>query len=222
MNSLSRRHPRLRSNGFTLVELLVSITLLSMLMLGLVSAMGTLGTTADKVDARADRSSEFRLVSAFLREILSELPSSVRPVGAAGEARLYFNGTERDLVWLGNMPARHGLGGLHHMRMDLTGDGVLSLHYLPFVAADQAPQWSLASSHRLLEGVTDLRFSYERPATAAEPLLRWFDHWDATATLPGRVRVDLAVDGVRWAPLWIVVRSPELRNRVRIVHGPES
>ena len=102
------------------------------------------------------------------------------------------------------------------------GGGVLMFRYVPFFAADQDPHWQLAASHRLLERVTDFRLSYERAGTNADPGPRWFDHWDGITTLPVRVRVDIAVDGVRWAPLWVVVRSPDIRNRVRIVHGPDS
>lgn len=216
------RRPRSPGAGFTLVEILIAITLLSLLMLGLVSAMATLGVTADKLDARADRSSDARLVGAFLQEVLSESPSTITRPETAGEARLYFSGSRRELVWLGNMPARHGVGGLHHLRLEWTSEGVLMLRYQPFIAADQAPQWALASSHRLLEHVSEFRLSYERAGTTADPSPRWFDHWDGITTLPARVRVELAVDGVKWPPLWVVVRSPDIRNRVRIVHGAES
>src|SRR5256885_9315800 len=61
-----------RQKGFTLVELLVVMALLSLLMLGLASAMSTVSQTQERVDARLDRMDHQRVSIGFLRTVLGQ------------------------------------------------------------------------------------------------------------------------------------------------------
>ena len=63
---------RVRSalQGFTLVELLVTMALLSLLMLGMASALRTMAQTEERVDARLAKADEFRVATGFLRSIV--------------------------------------------------------------------------------------------------------------------------------------------------------
>ena len=64
---------RTGSRGFTLIELLVTMALLSLLMLGMASALRTMAQTEERIDARLARADEFRIATGFLRSIVGRV-----------------------------------------------------------------------------------------------------------------------------------------------------
>ena len=64
---------RTQQQGFTLVELLVVMTLLSLVMLAMGSALRTTAQTEERIDQRLQRADEMRVANGFLREILGRL-----------------------------------------------------------------------------------------------------------------------------------------------------
>ncbi|XJC77943.1 prepilin-type N-terminal cleavage/methylation domain-containing protein [Delftia tsuruhatensis] len=119
------RHGRLPAGqrGFTLVELLVVMALLSLLMLGLASAMSTVSQTQERVDARLDRMDHQRVSVAFLRSVLGQASAIRRQAGLRkqGESELFFEGGPQGMRWLGIMPARFGMGGRTHFQLSVEG-----------------------------------------------------------------------------------------------------
>ena len=59
-----------RQRGFTLVEVLVVMTLLSLVVLALGSALRTTAQTEERVDQRLARNDEIRVVTGFLQSVL--------------------------------------------------------------------------------------------------------------------------------------------------------
>ena len=56
------------SRGFTLVEVMVAISVVALIMLTTVAGFRTLGNTASTISLMTDRSNEMRSVSTFLRD----------------------------------------------------------------------------------------------------------------------------------------------------------
>ena len=64
----SRQQQLLQYRGFTLVEVMVALTLLSLVMLVLGSAIRSMGASAERIDARSASIDEMRVATTFLRE----------------------------------------------------------------------------------------------------------------------------------------------------------
>ena len=83
---------KMHMRGFTLVELLVVMALLSLLMLGLVSALRTMAQTEERIDGRLAQADEFRVTTAFVQEILGQISirrkRSFPELGASPSAHL--------------------------------------------------------------------------------------------------------------------------------------
>src|SRR5450830_1504104 len=122
MNStVCPQHGAQPCRGFTLVELLVAMSLLSLVMLALVSALRTAAQTEERVDRKLQSADELRLVSSFLREVLGRISVQKTPlVKQAGDSPYFFRGEPNEISWLGVLPARHGVGGRHHLRLFLS------------------------------------------------------------------------------------------------------
>ena len=200
-------------SGFTLIEVVVALVLLAVILTGLVSALVTFARTGERVDERTLAGDDVRLVYAFLKQSLEPASPRVRVRPEDAVAVSWLQGTESGLEWLGLMPARHGVGGLYHLRLGVEkapeGGRRLMLYYLPYAGDDQQPDWSLAGSHLLLEAVTGLEISYR-----ALDETEWRTEWLEAQVLPARVRISLAQGGSAWPALVVPVLGAQPRADV--------
>ncbi len=220
----SRAGVHLRGRGFTLVELLVTMALLSLLMLGMASALRTMGQTEERVDNRLADADEFRVATGFLRTVLGRISAqrSTVPV-KEGSSRYLFEGLPASISWIGIMPARHGAGGRNFFHLALEpvqGKTALVIRFMPWMDSTTFPDWTHAQSRVLVRGVTSLALAYE-DAHQTQPV--WVSSWVRTDSVPERVRLELQTDSGPW-PLWVVAmrRLPASeQGGGRFSSGPE-
>ena len=215
---------RQSSSGFTLIELLVTMALLSLLMLGMASALRTMAQTEERVDGRLARSDELRVTTGFIRTILGRVSArkTVAPL-KEGVSPYLFEGTPEAVAWVGVMPARYGAGGRHFFRLaveSVEGEPALVIRFTPWADVTVFPDWGTAESRVLVRGITAFALSYE---DARQPVPTWVTAWQRVDTLPERIQIDLATGTGPW-PLWVVaLRSlpASERGSGRFSAGPE-
>jgi general secretion pathway protein J len=199
-----------QARGFTLIEVIVALTLMSLIMLGLISAFATLGKTATRLDEHAGKSSREWLVGEFLRATLSSANGQIRQRLSDESEALYFQGGPERLQWLGSMPARHGAGGLYffHMAPEPAGKRThLILRYTPYIP-DTTPNIAGIDSHPLAENISRLNILYQSHPTRVDEEAVWSEVWNDPDRLPARVRIDIVVsDGPAWPPMIIALGS---------------
>lgn len=193
--------------GFTLVELLVVMTLLSLIVLALSSALQSMAQTQERLDARLTRTEDLRVTSGFLRGILGRVVQHRKPgMLQAGENPFLFSGQVHEITWIGVMPARYGAGGRYFLRLaleDEAGRSALVLRYAPWVDDATVPDWSIAERHVLATSVDALDFAYED--AAPEPPA-WAPVWASPDALPARVRISLSGAGRAWPTMVVPLR----------------
>ncbi|MET4579502.1 prepilin-type N-terminal cleavage/methylation domain-containing protein [Ottowia thiooxydans] len=194
--------------GFTLVEVLIALALLSLLMLGLTGAMRAMSQTSESIERRIDSSDRLRVTGALLNSVLGS--ASVRRLpggGSTGTAQaIFFEATPNSLAWIGVMPARYGVGGRHYMRLALEGSQVV-LRYAPWTGAPVFSAWGSASAQVLAEPVTGFDLRYLEPDT-----LQWLPAWPPQNLRPNIVlpsAVEATIHGVDppWPPLVTSMRG---------------
>ena len=197
-----------RQAGFTLVELLVAMTLLAFLSITL---FGGLRFGARSWEAVVDSSAERDRIAStqtFLRDRLGQLtlpgPARLRQIDAEGRLDGGPDRVEFIAPWLSAL----SLGGLYRFTLwhDDTGNGRLMLRWAPAEADPDALEelGDLAGERILLDGVAEFSLSYYgAPDEDAEP--EWLDQWENPDAPPLLVRVDLAfADARRVWPVFIV------------------
>ena len=207
------------SRGFTLVELLVALTLLGLISVVLLGGL-RFGTRAwEAGDARADALGEIDAVQSMLRRQIVQaiVPRLVAP---DLERDPMFVGEEGRLRLVTAVPAHLGVGGLYHVEIKFVediGKGRLELAWHLFRpdqpgALDDAvgDQDTLVAGRRvLLEDVDAVVFAYY-DSGGPQGQGEWADTWDDADGLP-----DLISLKVRFADesgrLW-----PELVVRPRL------
>lgn len=193
--------------GFTLVEVLVATALLSLLMLGLVTAMRSFAQSGSRIDERIRVDDDLRVSERFLRTILSTVSPRVRPASAGAPRAIDFSGRADELRWIGVMPARHGAGGLYRFRLlaQPADQGMTSLilEFFPYAPGFDAPLDPASVQSRALATVAGpVRFRYQ-DHLAQGP--EWQEDWPHTDRLPRRIGIALPAGHLGWPEMVVAV-----------------
>ena len=190
-----RRWPskrRRRQRGFTLLELLVAITLMALIG-GMMVGGIHFGARVWEETLRRDQDPQAVIaVQAVLRrQIAQALPVLYRaPTGQVGTA---LAGTSAALVFVGPMPSYLGRGGRHLIGLQIEGGAStrnLILKWQPF--SPEHPDLTFteqAHEEVLLHGIQELRLAYYGSNGNGETE-RWQDVWRGQA-LPQLVRIEV-------------------------------
>lgn len=187
-----------QNHGFTLVELLVAITLLGMLMAALFGGLRLGARVWETADERLDASMRTQVVQDFIRQRLAEmLPLETIPPELAAEARSEpaFIGTTAAMRFASPLPEHLG-AGVYLMELALAeggavdGTGSLVLRWRPFEADGQALEEVAPEERVLLENVQALELAYFGTIDPAQPP-GWWQGWEGQAHLPRLISVRL-------------------------------
>ena len=199
-------------HGFTIIELLVVISLLSVIMLGLVSSMRGVAQTQEKVEGRIARLEDIRVTRNFLRQVLSRVSSeySNAPDGV-GKRLVPFSVNKKGLMWVGVLPARPDVGGRYFFRLSLEdheGKLDLVLRLAPWAPDVFPPEWSNAEARVLAIDV--LKFEVEAMGVASDARraagdwpVGWQIGWPKVDAIPDQLRLRVTDSTGEW-PEWTV------------------
>jgi general secretion pathway protein J len=176
--------------GFTLVEILVAITLLGLLMAALFGGV-QLGVRAwEASEERLDESSRLATVQGFLRERLAQA-YLLEDLAPRADAVPPFMGEPDRLSFVTLMPEHLG-GGFQRMVLAVTAaaeESDLTIAWWPAELDDAAVDPEVLRSRALLAGVAELRLAYFGSVERNQPPA-WHEVW-GQPDLPQLVRVQL-------------------------------
>ena len=192
------------SSGFTLIELMVAMTLLAMMLTLLYGAFFLGHRAAEKAEARFDRNQTLRAVEEFLGGLIR----SAYPYRAPGGQAVLFTGEESNLTFVSSVS----------MGIEGRGDSKISLSWGSGAGADLTLEEEIPvrgagyrTSVVLWRDVSNLKLEYLDPQSREE---EWVTQWDGEnkRDLPRAVRMTL-LDGSgkehRWMfPVMLKVLSP--------------
>ncbi len=205
---------RRSARGFTLIEILLVMTLMAVMM-GMIYASLNIGVRAwDAGDARVAEASDWRLVERFMRRELGQIfPTRWR---AVPQPYIAFEGTKTYLRYVTalNLEAtlqNNAAGGLQWAELALADGGILQLNRQPFdvtaqnfdplvaPSRDQLTTATPAPPVRLMDNVTGFEIAYFGAETdLAEPT--WREEWRDLARLPTLIRIKVETSRGRDAP----------------------
>jgi general secretion pathway protein J len=193
-----------RQSGFTLVEVMVALTILSLVMLATVTGLRTLANTQVAVERLTSRVDEVRTVSGFLRDALE---SAVVPVkqsrlssGGGSSEKIFFVASRESLAWKATVLFGEGYGGSYLVRVAREEDRLV-LRWQEPTPSGSPTDWSEAVSRTLVNDLDELKLSF-RPNFAGP----WVDSIER-GSVPVLVRLQVQAAGRYWPDLIIRVQG---------------
>jgi general secretion pathway protein J len=201
-----------RCRGFTLLEVVVALALLSLLVSVVYGGFATAVKAYEAAEQRGDASARLRSVSEFLRRSLGgAFPLAI---ASGGNWELAFEGGRDRLRFVADLPAWVGVGGLHELVLESDGrgeDGQLVLRRRPLVVGRDGAIDGDYEDHVLLESLSSLRLRYFGSVDRRAPR-EWRDDWPAGQRMPELVELRLAdAASGDWPPVRVRPRVDTVR-----------
>lgn len=193
--------------GFTLLELLVGLTLFSLIVTSLYSALRLGARSWEAGEAHVQQTEQMRIATSFLRRSLERTyPLSVRDTKGS---RVWFEGTSKSVAFVSELPAYVGNGGMHELTFNLRNVGDerdLMVTQRQLLFDEDGDLVSKKNVRTLAKNVRELKLSYFG-ARKRKSQPAWHEKWEDLRRLPNLVRLELesSVSG-QWPEL--IVRLP--------------
>lgn len=185
--------------GFSLMELLIAMTIMGFILTLLFSGFKLASTSWDSAERHMDDNSQTQIARSFLRGLLTQAyPHRWKAV----PPRVAFVGTQNGLRFVTELPTHLSSGGLQQISLDVKQNGEkveLVLRRAELKGEDTDFSSGEESSERVVIGnAKNITFSYFGQETAnaapAAPGLpeapsRWFDEWANPQRLPKLIRI---------------------------------
>jgi general secretion pathway protein J len=198
--------------GFTLVELLIAVTLLSLLSAALLVAL--------RVGVRAERAGSVRLEAeektvlalSYIRAQFADSRAALE-VDETGRSVVVFDGAADHVAFVAPLPARVNLPGLHlieiaSVRAALGTEVVVRArpYRPPNILPADIPE------KRLITGLRAAEFAYFGAASSDEPA-SWHSEWHNMGSLPTLLRLTVSDARGGAAPDLVVALRSATRNQ---------
>lgn len=199
-----------RLRGFTLIEVLIAMLLLSIMMLLLFSSLRISARNWDAGENRMDQVSQIAAVQNFFQRHLS----TARPESSEVSPGRYvfgFQGERNKLQFVSALPAsaaRQGVQKFTLMVRENDGQKNLLVGVEPFYPAAFPEQWK-KEEVILIKGISELKLSYFG-ALLNEKQASWHNKWQDQKTLPLLIKIALQFDN---SMLWPVMQvAPRINS----------
>jgi general secretion pathway protein J len=192
---MSGRWQSLKANGFTLVELLVALTILALVISLIFSSLQFSIRTADAVEARITASERIQLVHRMLRRQLQQL-LPVRRADNEDTDRIDFSGHRDAIEFVGPMPAPLLFPGLYRITLTVT-HGIdsqkLLMKFQPFVENERSGAGSREWQEIvILSDISDAEWNYQD--TSRPERQPWTVDWNDDNRLPDLIRLHIELN----------------------------
>lgn len=198
---------RQSASGFTLIEVLIGMTLLSVMVCLLFAGLRIAAESWHAGERKIAEVNQKAVAYQFFKHHLTAVQPLAMPGDESGKP--VFQGDRRQLRFLAAMPASAARTGLQ----------IFDVYRPPGhpeqVLVGLTPYWNEPDSVRaeqpeiLLDGVADLNFAYFGQTDEKEPG-QWHDEWHAVDRLPALVKISVILaDGSFWPDMVIAVKTAQ-------------
>jgi general secretion pathway protein J len=196
---------RHKVQGFTLIEVLIAMTLLSIMVVLLFSSLKTCADSWEKGENKITGVNEAAVVYNFFHQHLS----AARPLWddfSSPEKSLSFQGKAQSLQFVSSFPASAGRSGLQLFSLDLQEEDngqIIKITLTPFFPAAKGEEWR-AEDVTLIRHVSDFTLAYFGSDVGDGGVGGWRDEWLGKEALPRLVKISIKLENEAYMPEMII------------------
>lgn len=196
------------TRGFTLVEVVVALAILSLIMLATITSLRTLGNTQGTLDRMTHRVDQVRTVSSFLRDTMESaavggggggggggLSLGGSGNGSGGSGSAYFELVDGALVWKTTVLFGEGFGGSYLVRVSREDDLLVLRWQEPPPPNARSLEWAEAQERTLVLDMEEFDVAWRR-----DHMDEWHRVWEKGDEV-GWVRLQIKAAGRHWPEL---------------------
>ena len=205
---------RPQPKGFTLIEVLIAMTLLSMMVVLLFGSLKICADSWEKGENKITDVNEVAVVYNFFHQHLAQ----AKPLWndfSAEEKTFSFQGNARSLQFVSAFPASVGRSGLQLFSLDLqleNNDQFISVSLTPFFPLADGEAWS-KEDESLIRHVSDFSLAYFGSDDGVS-VNSWRDEWLAKDILPRLVKISIKLDNdIYWPEMIIELKAVGETNK---------
>ncbi|WP_063570376.1 prepilin-type N-terminal cleavage/methylation domain-containing protein [Luteibacter rhizovicinus] len=212
-----------RAAGFSLMEVLAALALLTIVLLGVYSGISTASRIVRSGDQAIERMDEIRSAQTFLRSELAQALAVPFDETDDGDP-IVFSGTSRTLRYVAPMPGYLSKLGPQLQTVSLVDDGRQSYRLevtLAMLPPDGGAPQPIGEPEVLLRGIRKGSISYRGMDDQNRPG-DWQDSWDDGRRTPSLVRIELDVGGNVTFPTLVApirIDASASRNGLSLTRG---
>lgn len=201
-----------RQGGFTLVELLIGLSLLGLIAVALAGSLrlGLAGT--ERVEVRAEALEELRLSQTLIRKQITQ----ARPARWVRDRKIVaaFEGNRRAVNFLGVFPDQQLKLGLHQISIRAEGDTMV-IERRPTAGEEQVFRFDQYTTRDVLvTGLRDVSVAYFG-VQADQSSAKWHSRWVDQADLPQLVRISATFADPNRTPWPDLIVRPTIKPQPR-------
>ena len=204
----------IRQKGFTLVEVIIAVSLLSVMVVVVFNVLHFSAKAWDKGVVRVEFANRVYLVHDLLRNAFLQAQPIVLK-SPDGKNRLAFSGSEKELRFVAPLSVAQKSGGFYVIsieRQQQQKGGALVLRYNRYYYNEDGFEASQANDvELLLESVEDVSFRYFG-VDLDEGTLKWNTQWKDQYDLPYKIEMDVRF--ARQDLVWpVLTADPKMAKR---------
>lgn len=213
--------------GFTLIEILIALTLFSLILVMVFSTLHSSNKSWQASDKQSELNDERRLVFNFIRKQLSETVPLILIDGKKNA--VIFKGEPEQAYFVSRLPAHRGGGGLHLLSLAVSkqeDDSSLILRYQAITADmdlyEDHPDEDIETVS-LINNVDSIEYAYFGQKNE-DKKPSWYDEWKDEERLPRMLRIQISSkDSSFWPELFVNIRTQMERGQAQLtLHKPKS
>ncbi len=210
-----------RPNGFTLVELLLAITLLSMLLALAYGGLSASTRATDRGQTILEESGRLRMAHQFVRKQLNQaIPLAFSQTEESQQAldpvaQEVFLGEANSIRFVGPMPGYLGFGGPQVQQLSIvqSEDGLALVLEHALVQGFEESLLSERAPIFLLDHIANAEFQFQGRDENGE-LSPWTNRWDDPSVLPMAVALDIVFEEGSYAQWPLLVAAIKVDGSV--------
>ncbi len=199
--------------GFTLIEVLIAMTLLSIMVVVLFGSLKICADSWEKGENKITEVNEIAVVYNFFQRHLSVAQPLWNDLSDEEERTFSFQGKTQSIQFISAFPASAGRSGLQVFSLDLQeedNDQVIKVGITPFFPAAEGEEWH-KEEVTLIKGVDNFTMAYFGSDDGESE--GWQEQWLDKEVLPRLVKINIELEnGIFWPEMIIDLKVTGATN----------